>query len=102
LILKANPPERLILMHTGALGPVVSQGGLRFSELIHEGALRWHQLGEGIPGDVGTVIVQQGDPLDLRISETPALTRDLASEFEERLLVGNIKVYERRRLRATH
>jgi hypothetical protein len=95
--LKANPPARLILMHSGALGPVVSQGGLRFSDVIHEGTVRWHQLGEGIPKDVATVIVQQGDPLDLRIRENPALTGDLAAEFEQQLSAGNIKVYERRK-----
>lgn len=95
--LRTNPPERLILMHTGALGPVVSQGGLRFSEVIHEGTSRWHQLGDGIPKDVGTVIIQDGDPLDLRIQEYGALARDLATEFQEELSVGNIKVLEKRK-----
>jgi hypothetical protein len=95
--LKANPPARLILMHSGALGPVVTQGGLRFSDIIHEGTVRWHQLSEGIPKDVATVMLQQGDALDLRIRENPALTRDLAAEFEEQLSAGNIKVYERRK-----
>ena len=94
--LKANPPSRLILMHSGALGPVVSQGGLRFSDIIHEGTVRWHQLGEGIPRDVATVIVQQGDPLDLRIGEDPALKRDLAAEFSQQFSAETIKVYERR------
>jgi hypothetical protein len=75
----------------------VSQGGLRFSDIIHEGTVRWHQLSEGIPKDVATVMVQQGDALDLRIRENPALTRDLAAEFEEQLSAGNIKVYERRK-----
>ncbi len=97
--LMANPPGRLILMHTGALGPVVSQGGLRFADTIHEGTLRWHQLGEGIPRDVATVIFQQGDPLDLRIQENPLLSRDLAAEFEQQLSAGTIKVFERRRER---
>ena len=95
--LKANPPARLILMHSGALGPVVSQGGLRFSDIIHEGTVRWHQLSDGIPKDVATVIVQQGDPLDLRIGGNPALTRDLSAEFEQQFSAGNIKVYERRK-----
>jgi hypothetical protein len=94
--LKANPPGRLVLMHSGALGPVVSQGGLRFSDIIHEGTVRWHQLGEGIPKDVATVIVQQGDPLDLRIGEDPALKRDLAAEFSQQFSADTIKVYERR------
>ena len=95
--LTANPPARLILMHSGALGPLVSQGGLRFSDIIHEGTVRWHQLSYGIPKDVATVIVQQGDPLDLRIGGNPALTRDLAAEFSQQFSAGNIKVYSRRR-----
>ena len=94
--LKANPPSRLILMHSGALGPVVSQGGLRFSDIIHEGTVRWHQISEGIPKDVATLIVQQGDPLDLRIHQNPALTRDLAAEFSQQFSAETIKVYERR------
>jgi Dolichyl-phosphate-mannose-protein mannosyltransferase len=93
----ASPPRRLILMHTGALGPVVSEGGLRFSEIIHEGSLRWHQLDDGIPKDVATVMVQLGDPLDVRVRETPALERDLNSDFQEKLSVGNIKMFERKR-----
>ena len=93
--LKANPPNRLILMHSGALGPLVSQGGLRFSDIVHEGTGRWHQLDDGIPKDVATVILQQGDPLDLRIRENSVLARDLSEEFEQQLSVGNIKVYGR-------
>lgn len=95
--LRTNPPGRLILMHSGALGPLVSQGGLRFSDIIHEGTARWHQLDDGIPRDVATVIVQQGDPLDMRIGENPQLGNDLAGDFEQLLSVGNIKVFARRR-----
>jgi hypothetical protein len=93
----ANPPSKLVLMHTGALGPVVSQGGLRFSKIIHEGSLGWYQLDNGIPKEVSTVLVQQGDPLDLRIRDNPAMTRDLANDFQRRLAVGNITVFERDR-----
>jgi hypothetical protein len=93
----ANPPDRLVLMHTGALGPLVSRGGLRFSEVIHEGTLRWHQLDEGIPADVATIIIQQGDPLDLKLDRNPALGRDLSTEFREELSVGNIRMFSRRR-----
>lgn len=92
--LEANPPPRLIVMHTGALGPVVPAGGLCFSDIIHEGTIRWHQLGEGIPDDVATVIVQQGDPLDLRIHENPALVSDLP-KFEQTFSSGGITVYSR-------
>jgi hypothetical protein len=92
---RTNPPAKLILMHTGALGPLVSQGGLYFADTIHEGTGRWHQLEDGIPGDVMTVIVQAGDPLDLRIHEEPILSRDLSSDFTPQFSVGNISVYER-------
>jgi hypothetical protein len=94
--LKANPPAGLIVMHSGALGPIVPEGGLRFSDIIHEGTVRWHQLGEGIPKDVAAVIVQQGDPLDLRISENPVLARELAAEFSQQFSAETIKVYSRR------
>jgi len=94
--LRANPPDRLVLMHTGALGPLVSQGGLRFSEIIHEGTACWHQLDDGIPKNIGTVIVQQGDPLDLRLRENPALSRDLVTQFREELSVGNIRLFSRK------
>lgn len=94
--LRANPPRSFILMHTGALGPVVSQAGLGFSGIIHEGTLRWHQFDDEIPADVATVISQQGDPLDIRMRERPSLARDLASKFQEELSVGNIKVFARK------
>jgi hypothetical protein len=68
---------------------------LRFSDIIHEGSLRWHQLDDGIPKDVATVMVQSGDPLDVRVHETPALENTLENEFHEKLSVGNIKVFER-------
>lgn len=93
---RTNPPQDMILMHTGALGPLVSKGGLRFSEIIHEGTLRWHQVDEGIPADIRTVIIQKDDPLDLRLRETPSLARDLG-KFEEELSIGNIRVFARKR-----
>lgn len=92
---RTNPPQDMILMHTGALGPLVSKGGLRFSEIIHEGTLRWHQVDEGIPADIRTVIIQKDDPLDLRLRETPSLARDLG-KFQEELSIGNIRVLVRR------
>jgi hypothetical protein len=93
--LKTNPPRKMILMHTGALGPLVSQGGLRFADTVHEGTARWHQLNEGVPEDVMTVVVQKGDPLDIRIHDEPVLNKDLLAEFTQRFSVGNISVYER-------
>ncbi len=69
-------------MHTGALGLLASQSGVRFSEVIHEGTARWHQLDDGIPADIRTVILQEGDPLALRLHENPALARDLTASFQ--------------------
>jgi len=94
--LKTNPPARMILMHTGALGPLVPKGGMRFADIIHEGTNRWHQLDQGIPEDVTTVVVQRGDPLDLRIQQEPMLNRDLVNKFTPRFSAGNISVYARR------
>ena len=94
--LTTNPPKPLTVMHTGVLGPVVSKGGLQFSNIIHEGTERWHQLNEGIPPDVGSVILQDGDPVDSLIRENPKLTQSLSEEFEQRMVVGNVRVYGRR------
>jgi hypothetical protein len=90
-----HPPVGFVLMHTGALGPVVSQGDIRYSQVIHEGTARWHQIEGNIPDEVSTVIVQRGDPLAGRISGSGALLSALSTEFEERLSVGNITVFER-------
>jgi hypothetical protein len=94
---ESHPPDGLVLMHTGALGPVVSRGGLRFSRVIHEGSARWHKLDTGIPNDVTMVIVQKGDPLDARFNEDAALARDLEEQFREEVIVGGIRVFLRRR-----
>ena len=93
--LKANPPRGLTLMNTGALGPLVSRGGLRFSELIHEGTIRWHQIDDSIPADVLTVIVERDDPLDKRFQGNAALTGELAINFREEFSVGKIKLLKR-------
>lgn len=93
--LRANPPRGLTLMNTGALGPLVSRGGLRFSELIHEGTVRWHQLNEGIPADVLTVIIENDDPLDKRFQGNAALSRDLAASFREEFSIGKIRLLRR-------
>lgn len=93
---KEHPPGTPILMQTGALGPVVMAGGLRFSDIIHEGTARWHQVVDAIPGDVLTVIVQTDDPLDRRIRESPTLSLDLNRDFTEEFSAGNIKVFERK------
>jgi hypothetical protein len=94
--LRMNPAKPMILMNTGALGPIVSGGGLRYSELIHEGTLRWHEIKDAIPGDVSTVIFQEGDPLDEWLHENAALARDLAENFQKELSVGKLSVFRRR------
>ena len=93
--LRDHPPDPVILMHTGALGPVVSQSGIRFSDLIHEGTIRWHQIEGGIPEDVMTIILQEGDPLDQRLRANPTLSRELAESFKEQMSVGTIKAFVR-------
>jgi len=92
-----HPPEGFVLMHTGALGPVVSQGDIRYSQVIHEGTARWHQIEGSIPEDVSTVIVQRGDPLAERISGSAALLGELSTEYEDKFSVGDITVFERRK-----
>lgn len=94
--LKDNPAKPMIWMNTGALGPVVSGGGLRYSEIIHEGTLRWHEIKDTIPTDVSTVIIQEGDPLDQRIEGDAAIARDFAERFEKKFSVGKISVFRRK------
>ncbi|HWO00557.1 MAG TPA: hypothetical protein VNS63_14960 [Blastocatellia bacterium] len=93
--LKSQPPRGVTLMNTGALGPLVSAGGLRFRELIHEGTERWHQIGETIPADVLTVIIEEGDPLDERFRANAALNRDLELNFCEEFSIGKIRLLKR-------
>ncbi|HSF23796.1 MAG TPA: hypothetical protein VLE20_06180, partial [Blastocatellia bacterium] len=93
--LRANPPGGLTLMNTGALGPLVSEGGLQFSQLIHEGTSRWHQITDSIPGDVFTVIFEEGDPLDQRFRRNTALVRDLEFNFREEFSVGKMRLLRR-------
>jgi hypothetical protein len=90
--LRANPVGGVTLMNTGALGPLVSRGGLRFSELIHEGTIRWHQIADKIPVDVVRVIFEEGDPLDQRFRQNPALVRDLEFSFREEFSAGKMQL----------
>lgn len=94
--LRENPPPATVLMQTGSLGPVVSQGGLHFARLIHEGTARWHQLETAIPADVATLIIEKNDALDRRINEREALRRDVEQNFCEQFAYGDICVYQRR------
>jgi hypothetical protein len=95
--LREHPPRPAILMHTGALGQLVSAGGMRFADVIHEGTTRWHQVRELIPADVSTVILQDGDPLDQLLRSNDALQRDFGANFRERFAVGKVRVFERNR-----
>lgn len=94
-LVKNDPPRPLILMHTGALGPIVSQGGLRYSNIIHEGTASWHRINQGIPREIFTVIFEEGDPLDQRLREHAALAGDLKNDFQQKLEVGKIRVFRR-------
>ncbi|HXG66922.1 MAG TPA: hypothetical protein VNO70_17600 [Blastocatellia bacterium] len=94
--LREHPPPAKILMDTGALGPVVPRGGLRFADIIHEGTTGWHGITDTIPGEISTIILQEGDPLDRRLRENPALTTALARDFQERFSTGKAKVFQRR------
>jgi hypothetical protein len=90
-----NPQPPMILMQTGSLGPVVSKGGLRFNEVIHEGTARWHQVTDKIPADVSTIVIQDGDTLARKISASSGLGHDLDSDFQEVYRGGTIKIYRR-------
>ena len=94
-LLREHPPNPAILMHTGVLGPVVPQSGLRFSDLIHEGTMRWHRIEGGITDDVMTIILQEGDPVDQRLRGNQALSRDVTENFKEDESVGTIKIFSR-------
>ncbi|HKY04472.1 MAG TPA: hypothetical protein VJQ56_06265, partial [Blastocatellia bacterium] len=94
--LRQNRPRPMILMQTGALGPLVSNGGLEFSGIIHEGTIGWHAIEDRIPEAIRTVIIHEGDPLDRRIAQSERLAADLASSFREEFSAGKIKVFTRR------
>jgi hypothetical protein len=90
-----NSVRPMVLMHTGALGPLVCRGGLNFNQVIHEGTARWHAFATHIPDDVSTVIIQDGDLLEARVRADPGLDRDLADNFQEVYHQGRIHIYER-------
>jgi hypothetical protein len=93
--LNENPVQPMVLMHTGALGPLVSHGDLSFNQVIHEGTARWHAFSHHIPDDVSTVIIQDGDLLEARVRADPDLERDLAGRFQEVYRQGRIHIYKR-------
>src|SRR3954467_4060659 len=94
--LEATPPRRTVGMNTGALGPVVPRGGLRFAQIIHKGSLRWHTLNEAIPADVSMVIYQAGDPTAEQLQNNPALAQDFADHFKQQFAYGDVKVFARK------
>jgi len=98
--LTQNPVQPMVLMHTGALGPLVSHSSMEFSNVIHEGTVRWHSLSQRIPEDISTVIIQEHDLLDARIHSDPALERDLGERFREVYREGRIHIYKRTSLEA--
>jgi hypothetical protein len=90
-----NPPRGMVLMQTGSLGPVVANGGLQFSQIIHEGTSRWHQVNEAIPEDVSVIILEKGDALEQRLQGNQALLGDFSGHFRERFSSGEIKYFQR-------
>jgi hypothetical protein len=94
--LRANPPRQMIWMNTGALGPLVPRGGLRFAEIIHEGSLRWHTINGAIPADVNTIIYQEGDPVAERIKSDAALAGDFTAHFQQQFAYDSVRVFTRK------
>jgi hypothetical protein len=93
--MRENPPSTTILMQTGSLGPVVSQGGLRFADIIHEGTSRWHEINDAIPDDIATVIVEKNDVLDERLQKNNLLKQEFAKNFQLLFETGKIKIFNR-------
>lgn len=94
--LRENPSRPVILMLTGSLGAIISQGGLRFSDIIHEGTSRWHRIENRIPDDVSTIILEEGDAFDRRIRENSSLMGELNEGFRQVYSVGRIRIYWRK------
>lgn len=94
--LQANPPRQSVWMNTGALGPVVPRGGLRFAQIIHEGSRRSHTITDGIPGDVMMIIYQEGDPVAEKLRGSAALARDFAEHFQQQFAYDSVKIFTRK------
>lgn len=92
---RENPPPTKILMQSGSLGPVVSQGGLQFADVIHEGTSRWHEIHDIIPEDVATIIVEKHDALDDRLQKNSLLKQDFARNFQQQFATDNVKIFAR-------
>ncbi len=90
-----HPPVSNLFLHSGSLGPVISSGGLVYSRMIHEGTIRWHQIDRTVPGDVSTIIIEKGDPLDQRIHDNAGLAEDIARHFETKYSTESITILER-------
>ncbi|MEN3332415.1 MAG: hypothetical protein V7641_1780 [Blastocatellia bacterium] len=94
--LEAHPPRQSVWMNTGALGPMVPRGGLRFAQIIHEGSLRWHAINEAIPADVTMIIYQEGDPVAEQLQSNAALARDFAEHFQQQFAYESVKIFTRK------
>ncbi len=94
-LIAAAAPQRMIWMHTGALGALVSQSGLRFADIVHEGSARWHEINDHLPKDVVAIIFQEGDPIDRELRENAALAADVATHFRETGAVGKMRLLQR-------
>ena len=94
--LEAYPPRQSVWMNTGALGPLVPRGGLRFAQIIHEGSLRWHAINDAIPADVTMIIYQEGDPVAEQLRGNAALARDFAEHFQQQFAYDSVKIFTRK------
>jgi 4-amino-4-deoxy-L-arabinose transferase-like glycosyltransferase len=89
--LAEHPPEGLVLMHAGELGPVVRASGLTFSRLVHEGTREWNEWSAAgaIPPGVATVVMREGDPVWARLGSDP----EFASRFAPVYRDGPLQVW---------
>jgi hypothetical protein len=94
--LEANPPRQSVWMNTGALGPLVPRGGLRFAQIIHEGSLRWHAINTAIPADVTMIIYQAGDPVAEQLQGNATLAHDFTEHFQQPFSYDSIRIFTRK------
>jgi len=94
--LTSHSPPGMILMQSGSLGPLVMKGGLTFRHVIHEGTARWYSIGDTVPDDVQTIIVQSDDAVDRKIRDNPALAHNVSKYFDEQYSTGTIRILSRR------
>jgi hypothetical protein len=83
--LAEHPPEGLVLMYTGDLGPVVPASGLNFSQIVHEGTREWNEWSATgvLPAGVTTIVMRDGDPVWTRLHDDPDFARNFARVYRD-------------------